>query len=246
MKKLHQKTSVEVQSLLNETGHELTLDDIPSVLELDDLSHLVTGTRGAIAGMYRWPVKCGKLLLRPLTLGKRAWYNDRAREWFADDDETLITLLAFLLSYENSEDYINSLGDAQTAIDTINEWQKTVDCTVEELQAGVSDMINIGDDNGKADNKTSGDGPLIAMLCREYGSSPEYWIHKESINVIRALCDDYTRKMNAEIRKHNANIPKSGKGKGKATPPLKTPSMGAGLKFRQKIEELRERWTNDS
>lgn len=241
MKQLHKKTQIEVEKLLNDTGHTLTLDDIPAILELDELSHRITGSVGEYAAIHRWPVKAGKLLLRPLSLSKIAWYNQCGAKWFADDPETLICLLAFLLSVENDESYMWSLVDPDTARDSIQEWVTGVDATPAELESSIASIIDTGEKHESVDNKVGDDGPLVALLCKEYGSSPDHWIHKESITVIRAMLNDYTRRMNEEIRKHNA----SSKGKNKQAL-LKSPSMEASQQFRKKITDLELRWTDGS
>jgi len=234
---LHTKTQIEVQNLLNDSGHVLTLADIPDILELDQLAQKVTGDSGDYADLYKWPVKCGNLLFRPMTLGKLAWYNSRARDWFDDDIQTLSTVLAFLLSTDNDESFVWGLNDPESAKATIEEWEKTVDITPQELAGAVDLMVNSFSSSGE--KSESGDGPLIGLLCREYGNTPNYWMFKESINVIRSLVDEHVRKINQEINAHNKKS--SGKNR-RAIAPIKTPSMDATLRFRKKLLALGEKW----
>ena len=238
--KLHKKTQIEVQKLLDETGHTLSLEDIDDILTLDELSKRVTGESGEYANIYRWPIRVGSMLLRPLTLSKITWYNQRAKEWFDDDPETQVTLLGFLLSVENDESYLWSLADKESAMNTINEWQRNADATVDELRVAIMSIIDVDDHSGNVEAKSNGDGPLIGLLCRQYGKDPHYWMHEESITVIRCLIDDHTRQINEQAKRHNS----SGKKGGKTIPLIKTPSMDATLKFRKKINDMREKWGN--
>jgi len=235
---LHKKTQIEVQKLLYDSGHVLNLDDLSDIIELNDLANRVTGDTGAYASIHKWPVKCGKLLLRPLTVGKLAWYNQRGLIWFDDDIQTLSTVLAFLLSVDNDESFVWGLEDAETAKATIEAWEKEVDVTPAELGAAVDSVVNsYSSRSGDEDKVDRGDGPLIALLCREYGNTPQHWMYRESINVIRALVDEHVRKINSEITARNQR----GKGK-KVLPPIKTPSMDASLLFRKKLLTIAEKW----
>jgi len=241
MKKLQLKTQKEVQGLLTETGHVLTLDDIPDILELDEYARRVTSKGGDYSDVYSWPILCGSLILRPLTLGKMAWFNQCAMKWFEDEQSTITAVLAFLLSVENSEQFIWTLGDRNQAKAAIEEWQKMVDATESEMASAIEKLVSFNDQDGSAqgDGVDSDDGPLIGLLCREYGQSPKYWLYEESVNVIRALIDDHVAQINREIHASN----RMSKGRGVA--PIKTPSMDATLKFRKKIVEIRERWESD-
>lgn len=240
---LHKKTQAEVQSLLNDTGHQLQLSDIPDIIELNELAEQVTSNAGAYSDIHSWPVKCGKLLLKPLTLGKMAWYNNCALKWFSDDIESSGTVLAFLLSLDNDERFVWSLTNPQDAILAINEWEKTVDATPAELAAAIDFVLQSSKKTDQNTESAKDDhGPLIAMLCREYGNTPNYWLYQASINVIRALTDEHVRKINQEIASHNKSAPKGGKNR-VVVNPIKTPAMDATLKFRKKLLDLKEKWT---
>jgi len=236
MKELHKKTMLEVQSLLDETGHRLSLSDIADVVELDELAHRVTGPGGDYDDVFSWPVHCAGLLLKPLSLAKIAWYNRCAVKWFDDDSVTTSTILAFLASCENDEAILDKLTTPEQARDTIEAWERTVTATPMQIAAAVEKLLG-GRDGGEEKDGPSSFGPLVSLLCREYGESPEHWMYRASLPVIEALMGDYTTRINEQIKRHGKSA-----GKGSGVAPVQTPSMQATLKFRKKLLALRERW----
>lgn len=236
---LHKKTQIEVQKILDETGHALTLDDVADIVAINAIANRITSTTGAFSELYKWPTLCGNLLLRPLSLGKIAWYKTRACQWFEDDNETLSTVLAFLMSVDNDESFVASLGDPQAAKSAIEEWEIGVSATPAQLSSAVKSMMPDNIEGGAADgcDDTIDDGPLIALLCREYGESPQHWLFVENIFTIRSLVDSYVARINNEMRamgKHSKRAT--------AMAPIRTPSMSASLEFRKKLEELKMKW----
>lgn len=238
---LHKKTMLEVQSLLNETGHKLELNDIADILELNEIAHQVTGTNGAYGDIYAWPVKCANLLLRPLTLGKIAWYNKRGLQWFEEDTECLTTVLAFLMSIENDEAFVWSLSSPEQAKEAIDAWEAQTEANPIQIAHAVDKILSYSKNaSGSGDSDDQDYGPLIALLCREFGNTPKHWMYEVSIPVIKGLMDDYTRRINEEIKAQSRGT--KGRKNAKAMKPIATPSMEATLKFRKKLLALKQRW----
>jgi hypothetical protein len=233
---LHKKTQIEIQRLIDATGHALTLDDIPAILELNEVANRITGESGEYADIHAWPVKCGGTLLKPLTVGKLAWYNKRGLQWFADDAQTITTLLAFILAAENDESSLWQYADAESAKAAIDEWEKTIDATPAQIVSAIESLTAPLRSTEPDGENTHGDGPLISLLCREYGNTPDYWLYRASINVIRALIEDHNRRINQEIQSHNRRA------KGKTIQPIKTPGMAATLQFKKLLSALGEKW----
>ena len=240
---LHKKTMLEVQSLLNETGHTLQLYDIADINELNELAHQVTSTSGAYGDVYAWPIKCANLLLRPLTLGKIAWYNKRALLWFQEDDESMATVLAFLMSIENDESFVWSLASPEQAKQAIDKWESECEANPIQLAHAVDQVLQYSKGGSASNESEHNFGPLISLLCREYGNTPKHWMYEASIPVIQGLMDDYTRRVNEELKNHSRN---KGSKNAKAIKPIATPSMEATLKFRKKLLALKTRWEADS
>lgn len=78
-------------------------------------------------------------------------------------------------------------------------------------------------------------GGLIAMLLREYGSTPDYWLYEVPVETIGALVDQYILKVNAESEAHSKSAPS-----GKA--PAPTARLKALRDFRIKLNEIKEKW----
>lgn len=239
--KLHKKTQIEVQKLLDETGYALQLDDLSDIIELNDLAKRVTGPDGAYDDIYNWPIKCANLLLRPLSLGKLSWYNNRALAWFDDDTETLSTVLAFLMSIENTEQAIWDLSSPEQAKEAIETWEQTVEASPVQLAYAVDKVIGKRTSSTQKGDLADNYGPMISLLCREYGETPRYWMYEADLAVINAMMADYTNRLNQQM-KQNQKISKGKTANRQAQKPIVTPSMEATLQFRKKLLELKEKW----
>ena len=87
----------------------------------------------------------------------------------------------------------------------IEIWWKDCEWTLEELEGVLLYRLGKGsNDGGKSDY-----GAVIALLCKEYGSTPDYWMHEASLGMVETLLNDFQRRQDAEI----AQMKKDSKGK---------------------------------
>jgi len=111
--------------------------------------------------------------------------------------------LAYAMSYSRSPSHLMRIRDKATCKSALKDWLRRCGCTYAELIEAIEQVLNSPQDAPQ--NPESGRpspaseyGPVIALLCAEYGQTPEYWAWQTSLNKIRGLCNEYTAKMRAQ------------------------------------------------
>jgi hypothetical protein len=80
------------------------------------------------------------------------------------------------------------------------------------------------------------DSALLGLLSREYGESPDYWMHDAPLGVIEACVADWNRQQEAQATAYRkAN-------KGAATAPAPSPKFVMMRKFRECAERIEAKW----
>jgi len=227
---LEKMTRLALSAALDETGHTLGLDDLDAITELNGYAVQVVRGESDEHALIETPIAIGGVIFEPLTLSKIIWMHDIGSAWFDDEDQSMVVPYALYVDADALWQYTS----AKELLRDVKLWVRKTKLTPEHI-ARLIEWAFPQKDGG--DNK-DGDsyGPIIALLCREYGSTPDYWLNA-SFGLVRAMLDDYTQRMNAEREAASRG--------GKAVAPVATPKMIALRNFTKKKNAIIESWAND-
>ena len=233
--------------LLTKTGHSLTPDDFDHVTRLNVLSaRVVDGSEDAVQSLVAAPVPCGNITLRKPSIGKLFWFQDYAVEWFKDEPDMYDLVFAYLLSMPNENATTDALVDRSTTHKIVSKWARKLTATEDEFVKAMATVYPAGD--GDESDDPAREAPICALLAREYGESPSFWLWEAPLDMSQAMIADYTQRMEAE---HAAQRRSASGGKGfhkggsaKPTPPSATPTIRHQKKLREYVNSLEKRWAN--
>ena len=230
----------EIEKLLSQTGHNLSIDDFKFLKNLNEAADCVTNPASE-DGIYPClPVRLGGHLFVPPTISIIQWYSHCAIKWWENSGYWDFAI-GYALQIHISGEWLWQ-QDRKFLEKEIRRFSRKLNCSTKEYETVIKSIINSESDDSTDDN--SGDesegfnnyGPLISLLCREFGNSPDYWIHEADMNTIKAFRASYLSKIESEYKQ----MSKSSK---KATlPPFKTPKMAALENFRKVSNLVRVAW----
>lgn len=223
----------EIQKLLSQTGHSLTIDDFDVICKLDELAELVTNPKGDSSSFPKSPVRLCKYLISSPTISITQWYNECAVEWWGSSGFCDLAL-GYSLQVTITSDWLWQ-QDKKTLEREIRKFARGLDCTPAEYEEVIKSVLPSVEDNGD-DDKDSSYGPLISLLCKEYSGSPDYWIKEAKIDTIQALVDSYMDGIEAEYKQMKKAS------KNATLPPFKTPKMAALENFRKQYQMVEQAW----
>lgn len=215
----------DVASLLRETGHVLSLEDVEQIETLNRYSQAVcdeleTDNRW-VRAQPRW---LNGTPFYPLTIGK-AQYLDSLE--CPDRLRNAVVLYVLTRSETPSEEPAKVAAAAQDFVRTLN-------LTPAQINAVLREYFPETEVEGETDY-----GAVIGLLCREYGEGPDYWIHKAGFDEIRALVTDWQNRQAAEYEANKAQAAKFGR---RAIAPAWTPKLDAIKRYKGAVNELRASW----
>lgn len=250
-KKLCPLALEKLAELLKQTGHSLTLDDLDAVARVNELAQAVSGCEDPDEqSLINHPVPCGNVTLRKPSAGKLFWFGEVASDWFRHNPELADLCFAYLLSLPNDEQQLDGLLDRESATAIVSRWAKKLTATEAEFARAIARVYpeSDGSEDGD-DHEPISQGPLFALLAKEYGRDPAWWLWDAPINMVRAMLDDYTARIDAE---HDAQRRASGGGGGwrkggsaKPSAPPATPRMKNQKRLREYCNALRKRWSEN-
>jgi len=208
--------------------------------ELNDLAYGITQPSSE-ADWLDAPVYLHGIRLRPLSLGAYMWVEKKAFKWFDAERQSFWCnlALAYAMSYSRSPIHLKRIRDAASCKSALNAWLQACGCTYKELVEAIERILHTqqtGRDSEEKPSKGNEYGPVIALLCNEYGRDPDYWIWSVSMDTVSGMIEEYTVKMRAQ------EAAAKGKGGHKPSSPAYIKAckvfMDAICKFRQKAEAM--------
>ncbi len=201
--KLHWETKRVIKSLVDATGHQLQLEDFSEIAQINELQWDIADPRSdENEGLLALPTRAGNVVLHPLTLGRAKWLDDVGLPWFKADPYLAEMMLGFVLSRRVDLDEMWRLDTRKDCKREVIRWFKKADCTFAELNVAVVKMVGANEDDAEeqedAEHKPADYGPLIGMLCREYGQSPRYWLWDAAAGEVNTLANEYVCRVEAE------------------------------------------------
>ena len=241
---MQELTKKAVTKLLNETRHALVVEDFEAIEELDAIAKEFAGISAGERRLLNSPYDLHGILFYPITIAKSLWLEERCSEWELDDNQAM-QILVWTLTLPLSSDPLEEYGDKKKALKAAKKLFLRLHFYADELAAIIERCTQKneqtekrGEEGGKS--VSDGYGGIIACLVKEYGSTPEKWMYETSVELIAELMDRFSQRVNAEeaaSRGHSAS-------KGKAVAPTPTPRLRALGRFRKRLNELKEEWSD--
>lgn len=241
--RLQEQTKIEVETLLEKTGRTLTLDDFADVLEIDKLVRTITkvpktleqdllGIPMLVAGCKFYPVTIGHLL-----------FADAELDYLQEQDPQLyVYSLCYLLTVRAVADLPEYEGFEPQAFEKrVTKWQHKSPLREEHFAHILEKLYSFDvyapgpDEDVEVERKATDYGPLIALLVREYGKDPQYWLTQPQ-DIIQQCLDDYERE---QIRELNIEAAKFG---GKQHSGALDEIKKANMRLSKKLDEVLDRW----
>jgi len=225
----------ELQNLQNQTSHSLTVEDFDDIARLNELCLAITDNAEPENDIVDMPVVLGDYQLKQPTIGVLEWYNEYYLPLFESDPLMADGGLAFALSLSDTPRALWELNNKKDVKRAVKRFLRRLNCNHKDLQATLIKLL--GADGSEDEEKGEGSaGRLVAMLCREYGHSPTYWLWEAPLGFINTFVYDYVARVEAETESvRNAS-------KGASKPP---PSESRVKKFkalREHTNNMRDKW----
>ena len=225
----------ELKQLMEQTNHSLTIDDFDDVARLNNLCNAITDDSEPINDIIDMPVVVGGYQLKQPTIGILEWYNDFYLPMFETNPLMADAGLAFALSLSDTPSQLWELDSKRAVKREVKRFLRRLSCSHIELQEVLVKLLGIKDDEPKAEGDKGNAGGLIAMLCKEYGHTVDYWLWDAPIGIINTFVHDYVSRAEAEVEAaRNAT-----------TTNKPAPAKSRQLKFkalRDCKNELRDKW----
>ena len=156
----------------------------------------------------------------PLTIGTSVWYQDKACDWFADDEDTLGVVMLYLLAHAREPEYYVDIKNAKECRKVVRKWARTVNVTAEEAMCAIDrltapawpDLDEEEDDpcvdlhGNPIDARQPDYVPMLAVLQRVYGQTTHHWLHEVSAEHAHAMAKEGVAQICAE---RGVEVPRS-------------------------------------
>lgn len=235
-KTLTKYAEVEIRKLCEQTSHKITLEDFNDLTKLNDLCAAVLDNSAEHNDVIDMPVRVGPYRIHKPTIGALEWFGEYAEKWFSDNGYLLDCALAYVLTLSDLPGDLWELEDKKTAYRRIKRWMRKLDITHEELQAQLISVLGVSDKDGQGKDKAGDAGKLVAMLCREYGHTVEYWLWEAPVSIITLFANDYISRIEAE------NDAARAAATGLNKPPMSDSKCRRIGEMRNFVRELRDKW----
>lgn len=232
---MQHETRQKLTVMMAKTGHVLDVEDFDDIAELDRLAKQITDPGSGInSPLTEHAVYVRGVPVYPLTLAHLT-YLDEAPDLLTLTESDRIALMLWAVTQAEITD---AHYDPEPTRKELRKWARSCRWTEKDI-AGVMDMRYRRMVEADGDTPKEGtDSALIGLLCREYGDTPDYWIHRAPVGVIEACVADWSRQQEAQAAAYR----RSAGGKGKAVAPPPSPKFVAMRKFRECAERLEAKW----
>jgi len=227
----------ELQKLIAETNHRLTVEDFDDVDKLNKLCNAITNNDDPVNDIVDMPVCIGGYELKQPSVGVLEWYNGYFLPLFDTNPLIADAGLAYALTLSDTPAQLWEMKDKRECKKRVKRFLRRLSCTHQELQDALIKLLGVSEESEKDEENKGTAGRLIAMLCREYGHSPDYWLWEAPIGLINTFVADYVARIEAETEAAR-NATKDAKHK-------PAPSESRVKKFdalRKHLNVVRDKW----
>ena len=236
---MQELTKNAISNLQRTTGHVLTVADFDDIEALDELAQKMNGVSSVERRLLNSPFELCGIKFYPLTVAKSLWFTEKVEEWGVSDDHK-DAFMFWVLSFPLTEEPFNEFTTFAKADSAMKRFARKMHMTHGEINDICNKCIGAVDSGDAKGPKASASsfGGMIACLIREYGQSPDYWLYETSVEMISEMYEQILMKAIAE---EDASR-RASSSNGKAKAPSATPKLRAFKAFRDKVQELREKW----
>ena len=156
----------------------------------------------------------------PLTIGASIWYQDKACEWFVDDEDTLGVVMLYLLAHSREPEYYMGIENARECRKVVRKWARSVNVTADEALCAIerltpSSWPDLDDEQSDDSVDLHGNPidarqpdyvPMLAVLQRVYGQTTHHWLHEVSAEHAHAMAKEGVAQICAE---RGVEVPRS-------------------------------------
>jgi len=226
-----------VEKLLAETGHTLSVGDFGHIHTLHVLAERVSHPyKAADIDLVEMPRAVGGVLLHPLTLGAWQWLEQYA--WPSLQGSWLVDVaVPYAMSMANQPHLLREDSSPRKLRRSLRAFLRGLNCTASVLMREVDSMLG-PQARAESGGEPTKYGPVIALLCKEYGETPEYWAWSASAALVRSLLDAHVQGIEAEMKLAQKAAAQNGQ-RVNAPPPSK---IDAHRRFKRATAALRDRW----
>ena len=230
---MQHETRQKLNDLIARTGHALVVEDFDDIAELDRIAKQITDPGSGInSPLTEHAVYVRSIPVYPLTLAHLT-YLDEAPELLSLSESDRIALMLWVVT---QSEIIDSHYDPDASRKALRAFARRCRWTEKDI-ASVMDLRYRRMVESDSDEPKEGtDSALIGLLCREYGDTPDYWIHRAPVGVIEACVADWSRQQESQAAAYR----RANKGAAVAPPP--SPKFVAVRKFRECAEKLEAKW----
>ena len=221
-------TRQTVDSLLAETGHQLTPDDIDGIVALDKCAvRIRKGEDDKELRLFDFPYYADGVAFHVPTIGKDVFWRERIVDCVPEEWRTVAFL--WLLSQESLPDGLTT----RVMIRKIKRFGRKCMVSLPNVKK-VLDRFTADDGEGSEQSEY---GAILSLLVREYGQTCQHWL-SAPIHEIQLHLADWTKRQEAQA----AAMRKASAKSKQPTPPAATPKIKALAGFATLREEMRAKW----
>ena len=188
-----QKAIAELRNL----AVEPTLDE---VLWLHELGLKVENPAGRGPGLAAgFPVRCGAVLLWPLTIGAGQWFSDVALPIFGQSTQSFLCL-AYAHAHARRPDVLEELTTRKTIWQAVRRWCRAMTLTPRELEICMARLQGkpAQDEPAKLQKKTAAADQaewedILAYLAVNVGEAVETWRWQIDRSIVLTIIRQYKR-----------------------------------------------------
>jgi len=219
---------------------EITTDDFDELSALDELA------KGCVApkpsdltfAVLDHCLEVGGIKFQALTIAGRIWARDVGLPATAADPILQSLVIPFAMANRNLICDLHDHGKVRRAVRRWARW-KCRKITEEGLLYMLRWFGMISDDTANQDEATPDQyGALLALLVKEYGSTPKFWLYEAHIEVVKACLNDVALKNYYEYESIRREAAKGGKA---IAPDPNSPQVQSYTQFIQRLRVFQER-----
>jgi len=237
---MQELTKNAISNLQRTTGHVLTVADWDDLEALDSLAEKVAGVSTIERRLLNSPFELCGIKFYPLTVAKSLWFSEKCNDWeiaSEHQDAFMFWVLTFPLTEAPFDEY-STKRKADRAMTKFARKLHMTHCEINQVCNKCLGLIDSGDGDGSKSSAT-GFGGMVACLIREYGQSPDYWLNEAPIEKVTEMYDQIVLRVVAEEDAGRSASASNGQAKA----PSASPKLLAFKAFRDKAQELSEKWS---